>query len=123
MIKVFSKGSTKKELQKGITMILTTLDYIPGKQIIEHYGLVNGSTVRSKHFGRDIFAGLKNIVGGELKGYTELMEETRDEAVERLTKMAMAKGANAIVNIRFGTSDVAPGAAEVFAYGTAVKVG
>lgn len=104
-------------------MTLTTLDYIPGKQIIEHYGLVNGSTVRSKHFGRDMFAGLKNIVGGELKGYTELMEETRDEAVERLIQMAKAKGANAIVNIRFGTSDVAPGAAEVFAYGTAVKVG
>ena len=104
-------------------MILTTLDYVPGKQIIEHYGLVNGSTVRSKHFGRDFFAGLKNIIGGELKGYTELMEETRDEATERLIKMAQAKGANAVINIRFGTSDVAPGAAEVFAYGTAVKVG
>lgn len=104
-------------------MILTTLDYIPGKQIIEHYGMVNGSTVRSKHFGRDIFAGLKNIVGGELKGYTELMEETREEATERLVKMAQSKGANAVLNIRFGTSDVAPGAAEVFAYGTAVKVG
>ena len=88
-------------------MTLTTLDYIPGKQIIEHYGLVNGSTVRSKHFGRDFFAGLKNIIGGELKGYTELMEETRDEAIERLTQMAQAKGANAILNIRFGTSDVA----------------
>lgn len=104
-------------------MILTTLDYVPGKQILEHYGLVNGSTVRAKHIGRDIFAGLKNIVGGELKGYTELMEETRNEATERLVQMAAAKGANAVVNIRFGTSDVAPGAAEVFAYGTAVKVG
>jgi uncharacterized protein YbjQ (UPF0145 family) len=103
-------------------MILTTLDYVPGKQITEHYGLVNGSTVRSKHIGRDIFAGLKNIVGGELKGYTELMEETRLEATERMVKMAEAKGANAVVNIRFGTSDVAAGAAEVFAYGTAVKV-
>lgn len=104
-------------------MILTTLDYIPGKQILEHYGLVNGSTVRAKHIGRDIFAGLKNIVGGELKGYTELMEESRNEATQRLVQMATAKGANAVVNIRFGTSDVAPGAAEVFAYGTAVKVG
>lgn len=103
-------------------MILTTLDYVPGTEIVEHYGLVNGSTVRSKHFGRDMFAGLKNIVGGELKGYTELMEETRNEATQRLVKMAQAKGANAILNIRFGTSDVAPGAAEVFAYGTAVKV-
>lgn len=104
-------------------MILTTLDYIPGKEIIEHYGMVNGSTVRSKHFGKDFLAGFKNILGGELKSYTELMEETRDEAVKRLVAQATAKGANAIVNIRFGTSDVAPGAAEVFAYGTAVKVG
>lgn len=103
-------------------MILTTLDYVPGSEIVEHYGLVNGSTVRSKHFGRDIFAGLKNIVGGELKGYTELMEESRDEATKRLIQQAQAKGANAVLNIRFGTSDVAPGAAEVFAYGTAVKV-
>jgi uncharacterized protein YbjQ (UPF0145 family) len=103
-------------------MILTTLDYIPGREVLEHYGLVNGSTVRSKHFGKDFFAGLKNIVGGELKAYTELMNETRDEAVGRLVAMAQAKGANAVVNVRFGTSDVAPGAAEVFAYGTAVKV-
>lgn len=103
-------------------MILTNLDYIPGKQVIEHYGMVNGSTVRSKHFGRDIFAGLKNIIGGELKGYTELMEETRVEAVQRMVAQAQAKGANAILNIRFSTSDVAPGAAEVFAYGTAVKI-
>lgn len=104
-------------------MILTTLDYIPGKEIIEHYGMVNGSTVRSKHFGKDFFAGFKNIIGGELKAYTELMEETRDEAVSRLMQQAQSKGANAILSIRFGTSDVAPGAAEVFAYGTAVKVG
>ena len=103
-------------------MILTTLDYVPGREIAEHYGIVNGSTVRAKHFGKDIFAGLKNIVGGELKAYTELMEETRDEATARLVAMAQAKGADAIVAIRFGTSDVAAGAAEVFAYGTAVKL-
>ncbi|MGE0764124.1 MAG: YbjQ family protein [Bdellovibrionales bacterium] len=103
-------------------MILTTLEYIPGKEIVEHYGLINGSTVRSKHIGRDMFAGLKNIFGGELKGYTELMEETREEAIQRMVQQAQLKGANAILNIRFGTSDVAPGAAEVFAYGTAVKV-
>ncbi len=103
-------------------MVLTTLDYLPGQEIEVHFGMVNGSTVRSKHFGRDLFAGLKNIVGGELKGYTELMEETRDEALARMVKQAQAKGANAVLNIRFGTSDVAPGAAEVFAYGTAVKV-
>lgn len=103
-------------------MILSNLDYVPGKEILEHYGMVNGSTVRSKHFGKDLFAGLKNIVGGELKAYTELMEETRNEAVGRMIQQAQAKGANAVINIRFGTSDVAPGAAEVFAYGTAVKV-
>ena len=103
-------------------MLLTTLDYIPGREIAEHYGLVNGSTVRSKHFGKDFLAGFKNIVGGELKAYTELMEETRQEATERLVAMAQAKGANAVIGVRFGTSDVAAGAAEVFAYGTAVKI-
>lgn len=103
-------------------MILTTLDYIPGHEIAEHYGLVNGSTVRSKHFGKDLLAGFKNIVGGELKAYTELMEETRNEATQRMVAMAKAKGANAVIGLRFGTSDVAPGAAEVFAYGTAVKL-
>lgn len=103
-------------------MILSTLDYVPGKEIVQHYGIVNGSTVRAKHIGRDIFAGLKNIVGGELRGYTELMEESRDEAVARMVNSAQQKGANAILNIRFGTSDVAQGAAEVFAYGTAVQV-
>ncbi|MFN7904678.1 MAG: YbjQ family protein [Pseudobdellovibrionaceae bacterium] len=103
-------------------MILTTIDEVPGKRVIEHYGLVTGSTVRSKHFGTDILAGFKNIIGGELKGYTELMEQTRDEAVKRMMQQAQAKGADAVIGIRFSTSDVAPGAAEVFAYGTAVKL-
>lgn len=103
-------------------MTLTTLDYVPGKEIVEHFGIVNGSTVRAKHIGRDLFAGLKNIVGGELRGYTELMEESREEAISRMVAQARQKGANAILNIRFGTSDVAQGAAEVFAYGTAVLV-
>lgn len=104
-------------------MILTTIDIVPGKQVIEHYGLVTGSTVRAKHFGTDLLAGLKNIVGGELKGYTDLMEKTRDEAVQRMVDQAKARGADAVIGIRFSTSDVAPGAAEVFAYGTAVKLG
>lgn len=104
-------------------MILTTIDRIPGREIREHYGMVTGSTVRAKHFGRDIFASLKNIVGGELRGYTELMEESRQEAMERMVVMAQKKGADAVIGIRFATSDVAPGAAEVFAYGTAVKLG
>ena len=103
-------------------MILTTIEAIPNRKILSHFGIVTGSTVRSKHFGRDLFAGLKNIIGGELKGYTELMEETRDEATERMIEQAKRMGANAVIGIRYSTSDVAPGAAEVFAYGTAVLV-
>lgn len=103
-------------------MLLTNLDHIPGKKITAHHGLVMGNTVRTKHIGRDFFAGLKNIVGGELRGYTELMVESRDEALLRLQESARQMGANAILNVRFGTSDVAPTAAEVLAYGTAVTV-
>lgn len=103
-------------------MILTNVENVPGRKIVEHYGLVSGSTVRSKHFGRDLMAGLKNIVGGELKGYTELLEESRKEAVDRMVKVAKAMGANAIVNVRFSTSSVAAGAAELYAYGTAVRL-
>jgi uncharacterized protein YbjQ (UPF0145 family) len=103
-------------------LILTTLEGVPGKAIIEHYGLVQGSTIRAKHIGKDIMAGFKNIVGGELKGYTELLQEARKESVERMVSQAEQLGANAVVNIRFATSSVAPGAAELYAYGTAVKV-
>lgn len=103
-------------------LILTTLEGVPGKEIIEHYGLVQGSTIRAKHIGKDIMAGFKNIVGGELKGYTELLQEARKESVDRMVMQAEQLGANAVVNIRFATSSVAPGAAELYAYGTAVKV-
>ncbi len=103
-------------------MILTTLETVPGKNIIEHYGLVQGSTVRAKHIGKDILAGLKNIVGGELTAYTELLQESREDAIERMEQQAVQKGANAVVNIRFATSSITQGAAELFAYGTAVKV-
>lgn len=103
-------------------MILTNVESVPGKQIVEHFGLVSGSTVRAKHFGRDFMAGLKNIVGGELKGYTELLEESRKEAVGRMVEMARGMGANAVVNVRFSTSAVAAGAAELYAYGTAVRL-
>ena len=103
-------------------MLLTTLQIVPGKRIVEHYGVVTGSTVRAKHVGRDFMAGLKNIVGGELKGYTELLQEAREEAQARMIQQAQSLGANAIVNIRFATSAVTAGAAELFAYGTAVKV-
>ena len=103
-------------------MILTSINTVPGKKIIEHYGLVSGSTVRAKHFGKDFLAGLKNIVGGELKAYTELLQESRKEATDRMLKEAEAVGANAVINIRFATSAVAQGAAELYVYGTAVKV-
>ncbi len=87
-----------------------------------HYGLVAGSTIRAKHIGRDLMASLKNLVGGELKGYTQLMQESRQQAVDRMIEQAKQLGANAIVNVRFSTSSVAQGAAELYAYGTAVKV-
>ena len=102
-------------------MILTTIDFVPGKSIVEHYGIVNGSTVRAKHFGRDLAAGIKNIFGGELRGYTELLHEARTEALQRLEEQAKQMGANAVINIRMATSSVASGAAEIFIYGTAVK--
>ncbi|QFR38931.1 YbjQ family protein [Candidatus Gracilibacteria bacterium 28_42_T64] len=103
-------------------MIITNLEYVPGKEATAHFGLVNGSTVRAKHFGRDLMAGLKNIVGGELKGYTELLEESRKEAISRMTKQAEEMGANAILNVRFSTSSVSAGASEIYVYGTAVKL-
>ncbi len=101
-------------------MIVSNMEIIPGKHIKEHLGLVQGSTVRTKHFGRDLMAGIKNIFGGELRGYTELLQEAREEAVDRMTKQAEAVGANAVLNVRFSTSSVTQGAAELFAYGTAV---
>ena len=103
-------------------MELTTIETVPGKTITRHIGLVQGSTVRAKHVGRDILAGLKNIVGGELKSYTMLLNESRSEALDRMVEQARAAGANAVVNIRFSTSNIAAGAAEVMAYGTAVVV-
>lgn len=103
-------------------MILTNVQTVPGKRIVEHFGIVQGSTVRAKHAGRDLMASLKNLVGGELKGYTELLQEAREEAVKRMAQQARQLGANAVVNVRFGTSSIAQGAAELFAYGTAVRV-
>lgn len=103
-------------------MNLTNVDQVPGKIIVEHYGVVSGSTVRAKHAGRDLMASLKNIVGGELKGYTELLNDARKQATNRMIEQASAVGANAIINVRFSTSSVAQGAAEIYVYGTAVKV-
>lgn len=103
-------------------MLLTNTEEIPGKKIVAFYGIVSGSTVRAKHAGRDIMASFKNIVGGELKGYTELLSESRDEAISRMEAQAKQLGANAVVNVRFSTSSVAAGASELYVYGTAVTV-
>lgn len=103
-------------------MIITTLEYVPGKTITKHLGLVQGSTVRAKHAGKDIMAGIKNIFGGELKAYTELLHESRDEAIDRMKEQAQATGANAILNVRFSTSSITQGASEIYTYGTAVKL-
>lgn len=104
------------------TIVITNTEAVPGFDVTEHLGMVQGSTVRAKHVGRDIMAGLKNIVGGELRGYTELMEDARGEAIRRMEAQALALGADAVVNVRLATSTITQGAAELLAYGTAVKL-
>ncbi len=101
---------------------ISNLEAIPGTQIITHLGMVQGNTVRAKHVGRDIMAGLKNIVGGELRGYTELLTDSREECTRRMIEQAHSLGANAVLNVRFSTSSVSAGASELFVYGTAVVV-
>ncbi len=103
-------------------MIYTTTEAVPGKEIEAVLGIVNGNVVQSKHVGRDIMAGLKGIVGGELKGYTEMLMEARNIAVERLIEDAQKLNADAIVGIRFTTSSVTDGASEILVFGTAVKL-
>jgi len=99
-------------------MIISNLEYYPGMVVDQHIGLVQGSSVRSKHAGRDFMASLKSIFGGELLGYTELLHESREEAVRRMIEQAQGIGANAILNVRFSTSSIASGAAEIFVYGS-----
>ena len=103
-------------------MFITNTEEIAGKQVAVCHGVVSGSTVRAKHAGRDIMAGLKNIMGGELTAYTELLTESRDQAIQRMQDQALQMGANAIVNVRFSTSSVTAGASEIYVYGTAVTV-
>jgi uncharacterized protein YbjQ (UPF0145 family) len=103
-------------------MILTTTEEVPNHKTKEILGIAQGSTIRSRHMGSDILAGFKHMVGGELKGYTKMIRESRDQAVERMTEHAKELGADAIVNVRFVTAEVMQGAAEVMAYGTAVKL-
>ena len=103
-------------------MLISNTETIPGYTIRELKGLVQGNTVRAKHAGRDIAASFKNLVGGEIKGYTELLTESRQEALTRMLAQAEQLGANAVVNVRFTTSAVTSGASELYAYGTAVIV-
>jgi len=103
-------------------MIVVTTETVKGREIEETLGLVRGSTVRARNFGRDFFAGLKNMLGGEISEYTELLASAREQALQRMKEEASREGANAIVNVRFSTSQVTEGAAEILAYGTAVKL-
>ena len=103
-------------------MILSTIETVPKREVIEILGIARGSTVRARNVGRDIFAGLKNIVGGEIREYTKLQAQSREQAMERMINDAKALNADAIVNIRFTTSMVMQGASEILAYGTAVKL-
>lgn len=103
-------------------MILATSDQVPGKRITEVKGLVQGNTIRARNIGRDIVAGLRNIVGGEVTEYTRLMSESREQAIMRMVEQAESMGANAVVGMRFVTSMVMQGASELLAYGTAVVV-
>ena len=103
-------------------MIISTADTIPGKEIIEILGISRGSTVRARNIGRDIFAGLKNIIGGEIHEYTQLQAEAREQALQRLVSDGERLGADAIINIRMHTSMIMQGASEILVYGTAVKL-
>jgi uncharacterized protein YbjQ (UPF0145 family) len=104
-------------------MIFITTEEVPGKKITESIGIARGSTVRARHLGRDIFAGLKNLVGGEISEYTKLLSDAREEALNRMVLDANRMGADAVVNVRFTTSAVMQGCSEILAYGTAVKLG
>lgn len=105
-----------------MTVIVVNTETVPGHTIVDVKGLVQGNTIRAKNIGRDIGAGLKNLVGGELKAYTELLTEARRQALQRMLDQATELQANAVVNVRFTTSAVAGGAAELYAYGTAVTI-
>lgn len=103
-------------------MILTSIETVPGREIVSSLGVARGSTVRARNVGRDIFAGLKNLVGGEISEYTKLQAQAREEAIKRMIADAESLGADAIVNVRFNTAMIMAGTAEILAYGTAVKL-
>jgi uncharacterized protein YbjQ (UPF0145 family) len=101
---------------------MSTTEMIEGKKIVRHLGLVKGNTIRARHLGRDIMAGLRNVVGGEITDYTKMMAESREQALDRMIEDAQNLGANAIVGVKFATSMVMQSASEILAYGTAVVV-
>ncbi len=103
-------------------MIMSSTETVPGRQISEVLGVVSGNTVRARWVGQDVGAALKQVVGGEIKGYTEMLSKARDQAVERMTERATAMNADAIVNVRFATSQIMGSAAEILVYGTAVRL-
>ncbi len=103
-------------------MEISTTDKIHGKEIKQHFGLVTGNTIRARHIGRDIIAVFKMLVGGEISDYTKMMAEAREQALDRMKEQALAVGGNAIIEVRFSTSMIMQGAAEILAYGTAVKI-
>lgn len=108
-------------MSKLLIMLITTTESIPNKQISEILGVARGSTVRARNAGRDFFAGLKNIVGGEISEYTKLQAQSREQAIQRMIEDAENLGADAVINVRFNSSTIAAGASEILAYGTAVK--
>ncbi|MCU4674084.1 heavy metal-binding domain-containing protein [Catenovulum sp. 2E275] len=103
-------------------MIYSTTESIAGREIAEIVGVVTGNVVQSKHVGRDIMAGLKSLIGGEIRGYTEMLNEARDLAMQRLAESALEKGADAVVGVRFTTSAIMDGSSEIMVFGTAVKL-
>ncbi len=103
-------------------MIVTSRDNVAGHEILQELGLVRGSTIRARHIGRDILAGLKSLVGGEIQEYTKMMAEAREQAIDRMKTEAKATGANAIVSVRFSTAYVMGGTAEIMVYGAAVQI-
>lgn len=103
-------------------MLIVTLDHIEGKKVTKTLGLVRGNSVKTKWFGKDIMASVRKVVGGEIKGYTEMMSDAREEAVQRMIQQAEKMGANAVITVRFTTSSVTQEAAEILAYGTAVVI-
>ena len=103
-------------------MIVVTTDTIPGKRIVKSLGIAKGNSIRARHIGKDILAGLKNVIGGEIEEYTKMMAESREQSLDRMVENAQQLGADAVINVRYQTAMVMAGASEVLAYGTAVKV-